>query len=224
MLCSIAIIKNGDKNLVDGRTQFNVKSEILSLDFRVDLKSSYIFKSCLGKLKKRRALLSNLRDVNASLRQIYSSSSNGASSEESDTRMTTKTCSRAPFESDVQPAKRVALQDGRSPERPQACGRIPLMTSTPYRKQGGQGIDSPTVAVSQIAQSIDRELPINDETCEDQNVNTKTSVQVRVEWASKTKVNNLHECLESHTHLFLAKLLLNIRLNFRIPGHLFTCH
>ena len=98
MLCSIAIIKNGDKNLVDGRTQFNVKSEIFSLDFRVDLKSSYICKSCLGKLKKRRALLSNLRDVNASLRQIYSSSSNGASSEESDTRMTTKTCSRALFE------------------------------------------------------------------------------------------------------------------------------
>ena len=115
VLCSIAIIKNGDKNLVDGRTQFNVKSEILSLDFRVDLKSSYICKSCLGKLKKRRALLSNLRDVNASLRQIYSSSSNGASSEESDTRMTTKTCSRALFESDVQPTKRVALQDGRSP-------------------------------------------------------------------------------------------------------------
>ena len=142
VLCSIAIIKNGDKNLVDGRTQFNVKSEILSLDFRVELKPSYICKSCLGKLKKRRALLSNLRDVNASLRQIYSSSSNGASSEESNTRMTTKTCSRALFESDVQPAKRVALQDGRSPERPQACGRIPLMTSTPYREQGGQGIDS----------------------------------------------------------------------------------
>ena len=146
VLCSIAITKNGDKTLVDGRTQFNVKSEILSLDFRVELKPSYICKCCLGKLKKRRALLSNLRDVNASLRQIYSSSSNGASSEESDTRMTTKTCSRALFESDVQPAKRVALQDGRSPERPQACGRIPLMTSTPYREQGGQGIDSPTVA------------------------------------------------------------------------------
>ena len=150
--------------------------------------------------------------MNASLRQIYSSSSNGASSEESDTRMTTKTCSRAPFESDVQPAKRVALQDGRSPERPQACGRIPLMTSTPYREQGGQGIDSPTDAVSPIAQSIDRELPINDETCEDQNVNTKTSVQVRVEWPSKTKVNNLYKGLESHTHLFLAKLLFNILL------------
>ena len=86
------------------------------------------------------------------------------------------------------------------------------MTSTPYREQGGQGIDSPTVAVSPIAQSINHELPINDETCEDQNVNTKTSVQVRVEWPSKTKVNNLHEGLESHTHLFLAKLLLNILL------------
>ena len=136
-LCSIAIIKNGDKNLVDGHTQFNVKSEILSLDFRVDLKSSYICKSCLGKLKKRRALLSNLRDVNASLRQIYSSSLNGASSEESYTRMTIKMCSRALFESDVQPAKHVALQDGRLPERPMACGRIPLMTSTPYREKGG---------------------------------------------------------------------------------------
>ena len=87
------------------------------------------------------------------------------------------------------------------------------MTSTPYREQGGQGIDSPTVAVSPIAQSIDRELPINDETCENQNVNTRTSVQVRVEWPGKTKVNNLHEGLES-----LGKMLVgpwNLQANRR---------
>ena len=54
MLCSIAIIKNGDKNLFDGRTQFNLKSEILSLDFRVDLKYSYIILQVLPRKIKEK--------------------------------------------------------------------------------------------------------------------------------------------------------------------------
>lgn len=75
-LCCGDILKKGDKNLVEGHTEFSPKLEIVSLDFSVELNSSYICRSCLVKLKKRRALISHLREVNDSLRQIYGKSSN----------------------------------------------------------------------------------------------------------------------------------------------------
>ena len=196
VLCSIAIVKNGDKNLVEGRSEFDAKSEILSLDFGVIICSPYVCKSCLAKLKKRRALISNLSDVNASLRHIYFSSANGSNREASYASATTKSCSRSLFESDEQLTKRVALLDGKSPERPQFIGRFPHLTSTPHREQG---LPDLTAAVSPITHT---DLPINTReearksTCE-QNENKKTTVQVRVEWASKHKVNTLPESLES---------------------------
>ena len=75
VLCREDILKKGDKNLVEGRTEFSPKSEIVSLDFSVEFNSSCIFRSCLVKLKKRRLLISHLREVNGSLRQIYWKSS-----------------------------------------------------------------------------------------------------------------------------------------------------
>ena len=136
VLCNSAIIKNGDKNLIVGRSEFNVKAEISTLEFSVDIsRSVYICKVCLSKLKKRRALISNLRDVNSSFRQSYSAF---GCNPQLLTNATTKTCARTLFESDesdvhVQPTKRVALQGGRSSE-PQAFGIIPLMSSTPSKE------------------------------------------------------------------------------------------
>ena len=79
VLCCGDILKKGDKNLIEGRTEFSPKSEIVSLDFSVELNSSYICRSCLVKLKKRRALISHFREVNDSLHQIYGKSSNAKS-------------------------------------------------------------------------------------------------------------------------------------------------
>ena len=71
VLCTVAIIKSGDKNLIDGRAKFKAKTEILSLDFCVNInRSSYICKSCLNKSRKRRFLISNLRAVNAPLQEL----------------------------------------------------------------------------------------------------------------------------------------------------------
>ena len=40
VLCCGDILKKGDKNLIEGRTEFSPKSEIVSLDFSVELNSS----------------------------------------------------------------------------------------------------------------------------------------------------------------------------------------
>jgi len=62
VLCSVGIVKNTDKNLVDGQrgNTFNVREELLSLEYKVEIDSTYICRNCLLALKKRRALLTNL--------------------------------------------------------------------------------------------------------------------------------------------------------------------
>ena len=117
VLCCVAIVNKGDKNLVAGRTEFNVKSEMLSLDFSVEFNSSYICRCCLVKLKKRRTLISTLREVNDSLRQAYTSNA------------TRKPCSQ-----DLPASKRLAVQDAGLPYRPVAFHRIaPITSSTPVK-------------------------------------------------------------------------------------------
>ena len=202
VLCNSAIIKNGDKNLIVGRSEFNVKAEISTLEFSVDVsRSVYICKVCLSKLKKRRALISNLRDVNSSLRQSYSAF---GSNPQLFTNATTKSTARTLFESDesdmrcdVQPTKRVALQGGLSSE-PQAFEIIPLMSSTPskeHRKKESAVVISP---IPKADTPVNAREDIRQEIGEaDQNVNKRTTVQVRVEWPSKHKVNNSPESLES---------------------------
>ena len=192
VLCTVAIIKSGDKNLIDGRAEFNAKTEILSLHFRVNIdRSSYICKSCLNKLRKRRSLISNLRDVNASLQESYCGQKSkpdlnayGSSS------TTTRNCSPPP-------SKRVAL-DQQSRESHQAFDIVPSqrlpMTSTPHKEQQRPIVHLP---VSPIAHACELPSARACETSGDQNVNKKTTVQVRIDWPSKTKVNTLHEGLES---------------------------
>ena len=99
----------------------------------------------------------------------------------------------------MQPTKRVALQGRRSSE-PQAFGIIPLMSSTPSKEHRQK---ESTVVVSPIPKADD--LPVNAREdirqeigeAADHNVNKRTTVQVRVEWPSKHKVNNLPESLKS---------------------------
>ena len=53
MLCNSAIIKNGDKNVIIGRSEFNVKAEISTLQFTVDIsRSVYICKVAFQNWRK----------------------------------------------------------------------------------------------------------------------------------------------------------------------------
>ena len=78
VLCSNYIINNCDKNIVDRRkgTVFKVRAEILTLDYRVPINSPYICRSCLPLLKKRRALVTSLEEVNSKLHNVVNRSSN----------------------------------------------------------------------------------------------------------------------------------------------------
>ena len=108
VLCGVDIVKNTDKNLVDGRkgNSFKVREELLSLECKVEINSTYICRNCLWALKKRRALLNNLHEVNSSIQKIVQS----------------KKCSAVPLpvptppsnqisDSQEQATKRVALED-----------------------------------------------------------------------------------------------------------------
>ena len=72
VLCGVDIVKNADKNPVDGRrgNSFKVREELLSLECKVEINSTYICRNCLCALKKRRALLNNLHEVNSSIQKI----------------------------------------------------------------------------------------------------------------------------------------------------------
>ena len=137
---STIIIKNGDKTLVERRSEFNAEEEILSPDFSVNISNSvYVCKACLSKLNKTRALISNLRFIPAR-RMIHIPNRLMQMRQQ-------KTCVRTLFESDVQPTKCFVLQDGWSLERPQAFGIILFMTSTPNRERCEQeSTDAPWFA------------------------------------------------------------------------------
>lgn len=199
VLCSISIVHNCDKNLVDGRkgTTFNVRAEILTLDYRVPINSSYICRSCLALLKKRRALLTSLEEVNSKLHNVVYRSSNNyiVPAGKSPTPQSN------PFEGDFrqeQPVKRIALEDLRSgDQRHESQGDVlsrisvdqfpvSAVTSTPCKDKGHPAV--PSIPVSPIT---GRE---GDETSSGAK---KTRVLVTVEWPSRTKDNVLHEGLES---------------------------
>ena len=197
VLCGLSIVKNTDKNLVDGRkgNSFKVREELLSLECEVEINSTYICRNCLCALKKRRALLKNLHEVNSSIQKIVQS----------------KKCSAAPFpvptpssnqlsDSQEQVTKRVALEDfGASAtsvntEEDTCNSTLPnstsvdqwasTLTSTPCKdKNRPVGFAAVVGPVSPIPAREPEEK--------------KTRVQVTVEWPSRTKVNTLHEGLES---------------------------
>lgn len=133
VLCRGDILKKGDKNLLEGRTEFSPQSEIVSLDFSIEFNSSYICRSFLVKLRKRRELISHLREVNDSLRQIFwkSSSVKNNSFNVRPDAMQDSFCA----------LKRPALQDPRLPDRPLAMA---ITSSTP-RKDCEETVSLPTV-------------------------------------------------------------------------------
>ena len=61
VLCGVDIVKNTDKNLVDGRrgNSFKVREELLSLECKVEINSTNICRNCLCALKfcERKSLL-----------------------------------------------------------------------------------------------------------------------------------------------------------------------
>ena len=73
VLCFSTILKNNNRNLVKGRSEFKVQEEILSLQFIVHETSPYICRSCVGKLRKRRGLDANVRKIEDELFSDYSS-------------------------------------------------------------------------------------------------------------------------------------------------------
>ena len=70
------LVNKCDKNLVDARknTVFNARQEILSLDIKVEIYSTHICRNCLTLLKKSRALLKNLGEVNNKIHDTVKSS------------------------------------------------------------------------------------------------------------------------------------------------------
>ena len=108
VLCGLGIVKNTNINLADGRrgNSFKVREELLSLECEIEISSTYICRNCLCTLKKQRALLKNLHEVNSAIQKIVQS----------------EKCSTVPLpvplpssnqlsDSQEQATKRVALED-----------------------------------------------------------------------------------------------------------------
>ena len=101
VLCFITIDKKYDKNIISGSAELNVKDELLSLDFDVNLSSLYICRICKVRLKKRRSLITNLREVESNIFGTYSAANTNA-------KRKNNPCSRALF--GASPTKRVAIE------------------------------------------------------------------------------------------------------------------
>ena len=195
VLCGSGILKNIDKNLVDGRrgNPFNVREELLSLECKVEIDSTYICRNCLSALKKRWVLSTNLREVNSTIQKIILSKKSSAIPVSVD--VISLPSSSQLSSSQEQPAKRVALDDsiasvtfddgsafpsGTSVDQPPS-----ILTSTPCKDK------SRLVAIPAFAGPVS---PIRA-----QEVEEKTVVQVSIKWPSRpnAKVNNLHDGLAS---------------------------
>lgn len=162
------------------------------MECKVKINSMYIRRNCLCVLKKRRALLKNLHKVNSSIQKIVQSK-----------------CSAVPLpvptpssnqlsDSQEQATKRVALEDfGASvtsvdieednstlPNRTLIDQWPSMLTSTPCKEKNRP---VPFAVVVRPVSPIPAREPEE----------KKTRVQATVEWPSQTKVNTLHEGLES---------------------------
>ena len=202
VLCSNSIVQNCDKNLVNGRkgTTFNVRAEILTLDYEVPINSPYICRSCLALVKKRRALLTSLGEVNSKLHKVVNRSSNNFMLPVSKSSTPQSNLFKGDFRQE-QPAKRVALEDLRSGDQRHQSSHdsdvlnrisveqfpVSAVTSTPCKDKGHPAA-FPAIPVSPIT---GRE---GDETSSGPK---KTRVLVTVEWPSRTKDNVSHEGLKS---------------------------
>ena len=55
VLCGVGIVKNTDKNLVDGRrgNSFKVREKLLSLECKVEINSTYICRNCPARWRNK---------------------------------------------------------------------------------------------------------------------------------------------------------------------------
>ena len=56
---------------MEGRGKYDILSELKSIEFNVTRTSRYICRGCIQKLKKRRELLTQLGDMNSSLKSLH---------------------------------------------------------------------------------------------------------------------------------------------------------
>ena len=67
VLCGREIVKYQERYLVEGRGTCNVREELKSLPFNVNNSSRFICQQCLRKLKKRKGLICQLREIDSAL-------------------------------------------------------------------------------------------------------------------------------------------------------------
>ncbi|CAB4042507.1 hedgehog interacting [Paramuricea clavata] len=65
------IDKDYERFLVEGRGQFNVRSELESLEFNVSRTSRFICCGCIQKLKKQRGLINQLDSINSCIKNLH---------------------------------------------------------------------------------------------------------------------------------------------------------
>ena len=70
-LCFRNIGNDYERFLVEGRGKFDIPSELKSIEFNVTRASRYICRGCIQKLKKRRGLLTQLGNINSSLKSLH---------------------------------------------------------------------------------------------------------------------------------------------------------
>lgn len=192
VLCFVEIKKKQDKNLIFGRSEFHVEKELLSLDFKVDVANAHhICRSCVQSLKKRRGLLDNLHRLNCSIKQTY--------------RANSSTIAKGDEKEHITPIKKVVLDENAVQIR-SATINCPAdryfrfgypcastSSSTPHKRKLNHPVP-PSVSSIFLRDQTQTPPPHN---LRKNPVQKATTVEVKVEWPSKTKVNKLPESLES---------------------------
>ena len=179
-LCFSDILKNSDRNLVEGKGGFKVKEELLTLPFKIEVNSPYICKSCVWKLKKRRGVINNLKEVEAVLVDLHQQSNS----------LKRKFKSVSGAETDLNssvPSKIIVTEKPTSTSQALASCHLDnspvFQTSTPTKdSSSARKLSIPDINIPIATGNSDIK---------------KTVVQVKIEWPSKTKVNTLPEGLES---------------------------
>ena len=204
VLCGLGIVKNTDKNLVDGRrgNTFNVQGELLSLEYKVEIDSMYICRNCLSARKKRRALLTNLQEGNSTIKKIVHSKKSSAFPLPVNV-ISTPSLNQLSY-SQEQATKRVALENLRtsvhSVDSEEDGSGLP--SSTSVDQWSSRLTSTPCKEKSRPASFPVLAEPVSPIPARYSVEEKKTRVQVTVEWPSRTKVNTLHEGLE-----WLGKML-----------------
>ena len=194
VLCPTRIEKKGDVNLISGKRDFNVDSELKDLSFVVQSSSKHICRSCLNMLKQRACLKKKLDDINAKLLESHQEK---ALLKGFTVRMkgTSKRCLQfvddlsmdQPSDAVSQPVPKVMLLEQlRRPSEqevnanasppPTALSFQPRLISTPLTKESD-------------AEPADVPMQID--------ATTRTVVTIEVQWQSRTKRKVLRDDLSS---------------------------